>query len=188
MGIHSELGVVDSAGTTVEKLSREAPIIQSSFPIKPNSQTTFKIKFDPQSMEIPPFKGKKVEVSYNSDRPDYYESSTSSLRLDNERLDRMSDKPPIRLPHEDKISVPRGCGDAFVARILKEKLEADLKPKINSIDFDDDVFPDDAIHLEMPLPENLGSGTPAPNRQLVGGFAAAAYNAARANHFQHKGA
>lgn len=75
--------------------------------------------------------------------------------------------------------------------MLRQRFEQEQQSKrIGNIeDFSDDEEAnfDDAIHLGQ-MPKNMGSGTPAAHRPLVGGFAAAAYEAARAYHFQHQGA
>merc|ERR1712157_215127 len=103
---------------------------------------------------------------------------------------------PVNLPHDNKIEVPRSnsvlkSGDSYVAEMLRKRFEQEQQAKrVGDIDdFSDDEgindF-DDAIHLGQ-MPTNMGSGTPAPHRPLVGGFAAAAYEAARAYHFQQQG-
>jgi len=104
--------------------------------------------------------------------------------------------PPVHLPHENKIVVPRSestnmSGDKYVAEMLKQRFEQEQQAKRtgNIEDLADDELNDfdDAIHLGH-MPKNMGTGTPAAHRPLVGGFAAAAYEAARAYHFQHQGA
>ena len=104
--------------------------------------------------------------------------------------------PPVHLPHENKIEVPRSestnmSGDKYVAEMLKKRFEQEQQAKRtgNIEDLADDELNDfdDAIHLGH-MPKNMGTGTPAAHRPLVGGFAAAAYEAARAYHFQHQGA
>merc|ERR1719438_438901 len=124
-------------------------------------------QYDPSCIKIHPFRGppglvrrepgvKSVSVRLSQRERFVKDDDDKSVQSDpGERP-----PPPLHLPHDDKIEVPRGSGDAYVARILKERMEAEFnKPRIRIDEDDDDILLDDAIHLDEP--ENLGSGTPA---------------------------
>merc|ERR1712151_931182 len=146
----------------------------------------------------------KDDMHYISHNSSYIHSNTPTdmrpelERAQSSRAATATDHPapPVHLPHENKIEVPRSenpklSGDKYVAEMLKKRFEQEQQAKRvgNFEDLSDEEGNDfdDAIHLGQ-MPKNMGLGTPAAHRPLVGGFAAAAYEAARAYHFQHQGA
>lgn len=140
-----------------------------------------------------------VGENTESDPTNMNETNTS-MEYERSKSDRSvtKDHPvaPVNLPHDNKIEVPRSksvlkSGDSYVAEMLRKRFEQEQQAKkvgdVDDLSDDEGINDfDDAIHLGQ-MPKNMGTGTPAAHRPLVGGFAAAAYEAARAYHFQQQG-
>jgi len=83
----------------------------------------------------------------------------------------------------------RTGGDSHIAELLRKELEKRTENTATSYESDDDkFFISDVTYggRSRAAPTGMGGG-PAPNRPLVGGFAAAAYEASRAHYMQNQG-
>eukprot|EP00586_Coscinodiscus_wailesii_P013028 CAMPEP_0172498508 /NCGR_PEP_ID=MMETSP1066-20121228/113480_1 /TAXON_ID=671091 /ORGANISM="Coscinodiscus wailesii, Strain CCMP2513" /LENGTH=262 /DNA_ID=CAMNT_0013271801 /DNA_START=47 /DNA_END=835 /DNA_ORIENTATION=- len=83
----------------------------------------------------------------------------------------------------------RPGGDHHIAELLRKQMEQRTAREQTDYNSDDDNFNISDVTYggrEQPMPTGMGGG-PAPDRPLVGGFAAAAYEAARAHYLQNQG-